>query len=249
MKLFGTDLVVPTFSISGSAQKSISRKPSLVAGFLVLLISAGCSQSKEDKALERIANRKAPSYLRLVNFSSKPASLLVKGRVSAPNVAPQASSVFGIAASGKEKISVKSDDKSVFESDIELAPGAATTVLLTDKGGKLIEGNQRNAEAGKSSVRAIDASGEEIASVQADGQDLFSKLPPESGSETKPIAEGHHSFTIKTSSGKQVQVEGEFKAGDCYSILINVGSAGATASIVGNSPIRKPNAGGMSSAG
>jgi len=233
-------------SISGLRSRQTPNSSGARTSFFIALTSviavsiAGCSKSKEDAALERIANRKPPAYVRYVNFANTPLTLKVKGGASFRDVAAGSASLFTISPSGPRTISVQSAGKSIFNSDLSVDPGKATSVVTTEKGTKIYDQEQRDAKPGQSAVRAILMSDGSSVSVESDAGPLIDKLGPESASETKDIPSGHHTFKVKTADGKVTSIEGDLAAADVYTIFIDADKTGVKLIFEHNSPLRKP---------
>ncbi len=212
----------------------------------ICILAGGCSQSKEERAQERMMSHKAPAYVRLVNYGKADASLSIKGKLLAKDIKPGSASVFIISGSGKQKVVATSEGKDVFTSEITLDPGSAASILVGPQSTKLIDKEVREGQAGQSSIRVVVVSSGASVSIKADGTSFEDNIAAESGSDNKTISPGSHKFTVQGSDGKMVQVDGELIAGDAYTIFVDLKAGGATANLVKNSPNRKPATGGLS---
>ena len=213
------------------------------------LASTGCKQSKEDAAIERAKTRTPPAFIRIANFSQQPVSMVSKG--VPPNEAqdPGTVGIFHIRGSAKQKVTVKEGEKSLYTEDLALNSGEYATLAVTEKGVKLYVQPNNMAPAGQSSFHVIVASATGPVSVSSDDAPLFDKLAPETNSDPKEVASGHHKITIKGADGKSTEAEADFNAEDMYSVFVYSDKSGLKAVIRDDSPNRKPVAQGGTRAG
>ena len=210
----------------------------------------GCSKSKEDIAMERVANRKPPAYIRLVNYGPDKAKMVIKGQAMSPDIATGDACKFTITNSGKQKVAVQVADKTTFEAEISMDPGKASSIVVGPTSTKIFDQEPRDGDPGQSGVRVIVVSSASPVSVQSDGSPLVDKLTGGSASDMKSVSPSHHKFLVKSGDGKMVEAEGDFVAGDAYTLFVNVTKEGATAKLEANSPMRKPIAqGGLAGSG
>jgi len=220
----------------------------LGAAAVAAVAVVGCKKSREDVALERIANHKPPAYLRFANFGEGPVTPSMGG-IPKTDQEPGSVSVFFIRASGKQKTSLSAANKSLYDEALAIAPGDCATLVATSKGAKLYTQSTREGKAPDASINVVMTADDGAVSVLSDGESLFDKVGPAAISDLKTVAGGHHKISVKTSSGKTAEAEADFTAGDVYTVFVANSKAGPIAKITDDSPPRLPVATGASGAG
>jgi hypothetical protein len=128
---------------------------------LLALTAVGC-KSKEQEALDRIAHRKPPGYVRAVNLTNKSVSLEESGRILGTLNAESASRATTISAGSRTVDVVVDGKKTGVKFDIEPKKVYTVVVWAPDKASGLSEGLPRNPEDMKNTwVASISPSGEE----------------------------------------------------------------------------------------
>lgn len=147
-------------------------------GMLIVIIAAGCGQSKEEKALERIRNRPPAAFVRLVNLTSKTGDLKNGSFVLRRDIAPGTACLFTPTKAGKSQFNSSLLGEPV-EIDIESGKNASIYVLETSGGLKttVVKDEPRVTPKGQLEVAFLSADDQGKYTVTGQGLEGTKEVP------------------------------------------------------------------------
>lgn len=219
--------------------------------FVALLFGAtgGCQKSKEEQALERIAHRKAPGYLRVADLSPDAVSLALNRAPLPSLVQPWTVGPFNITPSGRRQVGIKAGAKVLYDNDLVIPPANSGTLVVTGKGVKVYWQKARIGVAPNAAAHVIVMADAGPVTVRSDGEPLFDQVGAETNTDLKTMSSGPHQLMIETTDGRRVKVPADFAAGNAYTIFVLVVHKIVIVRIVCDSPRNQPMAVGGSAVG
>jgi len=185
---------------------------SLLLSFGCATLLAGCGQSKEDEALARARSRPKPGFVRILNLTSKDATLLSKGRPVNPDVPPGESGRLNPEGVGKRSLVVQSGG-SEKEIEVELASDLGHTIILFPEHHVLLKEEPR---------KPVDGKNLNVVFMSADGTiaSTGDKVKLNAASGTIELDPKQHPYEVASGTitvlGKEFKVEPKF----AYTILL-----------------------------
>jgi hypothetical protein len=187
------------------------------------LLMTGCGSGAPDKeqiALEKMANRKPPGFIRLGNLTSDQVQFNLDGKPQVLNTDSGQASGFMPVGPGKHAVHVLKDKKEILLQSVDVASQGSTTLVLTESDKKYtafpIADEPRNRKEGV--VQAIAVALPSLGQASVSAGEVKVNLTSGSPQPLDGVKPGDTKISVTTPAGSDTQST-SLLAKQCYTIV------------------------------